>query len=179
RRSVGARAAGAAKGPEGWAQADNLGRYFGPSLKGSADLDWSDPEARHQFLAEIVTDARRLLREAGAALAGDAGGSVREAAALLAQLLLQDVVETPDGAGGVKAAIKEGTAPARIPSATDPEQRHGRKSKSKRFTGHKASVAVDVASQLIVDVAVLSGAAGDATGALEQVERVEETTGQE
>src|SRR3954447_1643661 len=35
-------------------------------------LDWSDPAARNQFLAEIVTDARRLLRLAGAARAGDA-----------------------------------------------------------------------------------------------------------
>jgi DDE family transposase len=175
---VRALAAAAAQVPEGWAQAHDLGRYFGPSLKGSADLDWSDPEARHQFLAEIVTDARRLLRLAGAALAGDAGGTVREAAALLEQLLLQDVVETSDGAGGMKAAIKAGTAPERIPSATDPEQRHGRKSKSKRFSGHKASVAVDVDSQLILDAEVLPGSAGDANEALAQVERVEATTGQ-
>src|SRR5437879_5350161 len=173
---VRALAALAAQEPEGWAQAHDLGRYFGPSLKGSADLDWSDPEARHQFLAEIVTDARRLLREAGAALAGDAGATVREAAALLAQLLLQDVVETPDGAGGMKAAIKAGTAPERIPSATDPEQRHGRKSKSKRFSGYKASVAVDVESQLILDADVLPGSAGDASEALLQAARAAQAT---
>jgi len=88
------------------------------------------------------------------------------------------VVETGDGAGGLKAAIQAGTAPERIPSATDPEQRHGRKSKSKRFTGHKASVAVDLDSQLILDAAVLPGAAGDATEALAHVERVEQSTGQ-
>src|SRR5262249_42277693 len=152
--------------------------YFGPSVKGSADLDWSDPAARHQFLAQIVTDARRLLRLAGAAGGDDGAPAGREAAALLEQLLLQDVVESREGEGRLQAAIKEGTAPERIPSATDPEQRHGRKSKSKRFTGHKASVAVDLDSQLILDAAVLPGAAGDATGALEQVERVEVTTGQ-
>ena len=168
----------APQSPESWAQEHDLGRYFGPSVKGSADLDWSEPAARNQFLAEIVTDARRLLRLAGAALGEDAAKTAREAAALLEQLLLQDVVETRDGEGGLKTAIREGTAPERIPSATDPEQRHGRKSKSKRFTGHKASVAVDVDSQLIVDAAVLSGAAGDATAALAQVERVEQTTGQ-
>src|SRR5207237_1846677 len=122
--------------------------------------------------------ARRWLREGGAALAGDAGGTVRKAAALLAQLLLQDVVETPDGAGGMKAAIKAGTAPERIPSATDPEQRHGRKSKSKRFSGYKASVAVDVESQLILDADVLPGSAGDASEALAEVERGEDAGGQ-
>jgi hypothetical protein len=175
---VHALAAAVGQEPETWAQACDLGRYFGSSVKGSADLDWADPEARNQFLAEIVTDARRLLRLAGPALAGDQAGAVREGAALLAQLLLQDVVETPDGADGRKAAIKEGTAPERIPSATDPEQRHGRKSQSKRFTGHKASVAVDVESQLILDANVLAGSAGDASEALPQVERVEATTGQ-
>src|SRR3989441_1567963 len=175
---VRALAAAVGQEPETWAQAHDLGRYFSPSVKGSADLDWSDPEARNQFLAELVTDARRLLRLAGAALAGGDGATVREAAALLEQLLLQDVVETPDGAGGVKAAIQEGDAPQRIPSATDPEQRHGRKSQSKRFTGHKASVAVDVESQLILDADVLPGSAGDASEALAQVERVEATTGQ-
>ena len=175
---VRALAAAAGQAPERWAQEQDLGRYFGPSVKGSADLDWSDPAARNQFLAEIVTDARRLLRLVESVPAGEAGAAVREAAALLSQLLLQDVVERPDGAGGVKAAIKPGTAPERIPSASDPEQRHGRKSQSKRFTGHKASVAVDVESQLILDAAVLPGSAGDASEALAQVERVEATTGQ-
>jgi hypothetical protein len=172
------RALAAGQSPEHWAQAHDLGRYFGPSLKCSADLDWSDPAARNQFLAEIVSDARRLLRRAGAALGAAETPAVREAAALLEQLLLQDVVETEDGSGGRQAAIKEGTAPERVPSATDPEQRHGRKSKSKRFTGHKASIAVDLDSQLILNAQVLSGAAGDATGALAQVEQVEQTTGQ-
>jgi hypothetical protein len=172
------RALAAEQSPENWAQAHDLGRYFGPSVKGSAALDWSDPSARNEFLTEIVTDARRLLRRAGTAL-GEAGSpAVREAAALLEQLLLQDVVESDAGAGGVKAQIKAGTAPERIPSATDPEQRHGRKSKSKRFTGHKASVAVDLDSQLILAAGVLSGSAGDATEALAQVEQVEQATGQ-
>ena len=175
---VRALAAAVGQEPEAWAQEHDLGRYFAASVKGSADLDWSDPEARNQFLAEIVADARRLLRRAGAALTGDGAPAVREAAALLEQLLLQDVVESEDEDGGLKAAIKQGTAPDRIPSATDPEQRHGRKSQSKRFTGHKASVAVDVETQLILDADVLPGSAGDASEALAQVERVEATTGQ-
>jgi predicted Zn-dependent protease len=39
--------------------------------------------------------------------------------------------------------------------------RHGRKSASKRFNGHKAAVAVDLESQLIAGVEVLAGNAGD------------------
>src|SRR5215210_180416 len=40
--------------PAVWAQENDLGRYFGPSVKGSADQDWSDPAARNEFLAAIV-----------------------------------------------------------------------------------------------------------------------------
>ena len=178
---VRALAASGASAPEAWAKEHDLGRYFGSSLKGSADLDWSDPEARSQFLTEIVTDARRLLRLAGEAAAGlppEKAAQVREGAELLEQLLLQDVVETTEEDGKPKAAVREGTAKGRIPSATDPEVRHGRKSKSKRFDGHKAAVATDLESQIIVDAEVLAGDAPDAAGVLEQVKRVEEATGQ-
>src|SRR5918911_1626853 len=44
--------------------AEELGctRYVqGPSLKGQADVDWADPEARQRFLAEIVGDAEQVL----------------------------------------------------------------------------------------------------------------------
>jgi len=164
--------------PEVWAATHDFSRYFGESLKGSADLDWSDPAARTQFLAEIVTDARRLLRLAGEALDGEGDVALREGAQLLEQLLLQDVVETPTGAGGTPARLRQGTTPGRTPSATDPEQRHGRKSSSQRFNGHKGAIATDRASQIILDADVLAGSANDALGALEQVERVEENTGQ-
>jgi hypothetical protein len=167
----------AGQAPAVWAQENDLGRYLSASLKGSTAIDWSDGEGRQQFLAAIVTDARRLLRLAGAALGSEGAPAVREAATLLTQLLLQDVVETPRADGELKAQVKAGTAKERIPSATDPEQRHGRKSKSKRFTGHKAAVAVDRESQIIVDAEVLAGSDPDATGVLAQVERVEENTG--
>jgi hypothetical protein len=166
--------------PDDWARNHALRRYFDGSVKGSADLDWADPEAKSVFLTEIVADAHRLLRLAGAllpALPQTAQAGVREAAALLEQLLLQDVVETP-GPGGGKAAIRAGTAPGRVPSATDPDQRHGRKSKSKRFTGHKTTAATDIPSQIVVDADVLAGDAPDATALKAQVERVEENTGQ-
>jgi hypothetical protein len=170
--------------PEDWARRHDLRRYFDGSVKGGADLDWSDPAARQAFLGEIVTDARRLLRLTESRLPhlpGPAREAVRAAAVLLEQLLLQDVVETPRGngpAGTPTAAIQAGTTPGRVPSATDPDQRHGRKSKSKRFTGHKASVAVDVESQLIVAATVLAGDAPDATDLLAQVQQVEANTGQ-
>ncbi len=104
---------------------------------------------------------------------------VIEACGLLEQLLLQDVTwEEPKPGEPLRAEMKEGTAPNRVPSATDPEQRHGHKSQSQRFTGPKVSVVVDRGGQLILDCEVLPGNAGDAAGVLEAVERVEQATGQ-
>ena len=51
--------------------------------------------------------------------------------------------------------------------------RHGRKSKAKRFDGHKAAVAVDTESQLITAAAVLPGNAPDNEQALDLVKESE------
>ena len=88
-----------------------------------------------------------------------------EASELLGQLLLQDVECT-----------EEGVSRDRIVSVHDPQMRHGHKSSSKRFDGHKMSVAVDTDSQVITAVDVLPGNASDNVGALELVERSEEGT---
>ena len=140
-----------------------LERLGAPSVKGNADIDWSDEEARKTFLSGLVGDARKLMAAADGSVP-----QVKAAAHLLEQLLLQDIEEHPGG-----ASIKKGTAKGRIPSATDPQQRHGRKSAKKRFTGSKASIAADIETGLILAVDVISGDSGDATGALDLVEQAE------
>ena len=152
---------------EQWLIGHNLGEYVEPSIKGTADIDWSDDEAKNEFLTKIVADARHLLAQVDGADA-----SVKEAAHLLEQLLLQDVSVT-DGPDGPKATIIEGKAPGRIPSVTDPSQRHGRKSKQHRFTGHKASIAVDIDTGLIVAADVLAGDAPDDTRLMQLIEQAE------
>ena len=62
-------------------------------------------------------------------------------------------------------------------SVHDPEMRHGHKSSSRRFDGHKAPIVVDTDSQLITAVEVLPGNAPDNLGALELVEASEANTG--
>lgn len=171
--------------PEEWAREYDLGRYFGSSLKAEAGIDWDDPEARQAFLEGVVADADRLLlvaREAMEELPADGPerGRLHDAAALLERLLLQDIERREDG-----ARLKQGVSPDRVVSVYDPEMRHGRKSASKRFDGHKAAVAVDPESQLLTAVDVLAGNAPDHERALELVEqaevnaeaRVEETVG--
>jgi hypothetical protein len=148
-----------------------LARYTHASLKGSTDLDWADPQEKDAFLTQIVAEARHLLT-----LAGGTDANVRAAATLLEALLLQDVQETPQPDGAPTATVKTGTTPGRRPSATDPDVRHGRKSASKTFTGHKASVACDIDSQLVVAVAVLGGDAPDNTDALALVQQAATNT---
>jgi transposase len=162
----------------GWAEAHGYGRYVGQtSLKGTAEIDWSDAEQRRRFLGEIVADADRLLEQARAARTDLAAGSAAEtalleAAGLLRRLLVQDVERSADG-----PAIKEGVAKDRVVSVHDPELRHGRKSASKRFDGHKAAIVVDTEEPIITAVAVLAGNAPDAEGALALVEQTEANTG--
>src|SRR5579884_28114 len=136
--------------PADYAAAHGLTRYFGSSLKGEAAIDWDDPQARQTFLQQIVADADRLVDEARAILADlpsddPQHASVVEAAGVLSQVLLQDVERRAEG-----AVLHEGVSPDRVVSVHDPEMRHGRKSASKRFDGHKDVIAVDPDSQLIL-----------------------------
>ena len=94
------------------------------------------------------------------------------AAELLGQLLLQDVERTDDGVN-----LKDGVSQDRMMSVHDPEMRHGRKSSSRRFDGHKAAIVVDTGSQLITAVEILPGNAPDNLGSLELVEQREANTG--
>jgi hypothetical protein len=161
-----------------WAAKHDLSRYFASSIKGTAEIDWSDKEAREAFLTGIVADARRLLQVAKRAVSdrgvdSEIGRLISRAAELLCALLLQDVKEKPDG----KAEIHQGVAKDRIVSVTDPEMRHGRKSCQQRFDGHKASVAADAETGLITDVDILPGNAHDSQNVVELVERSEEAVG--
>ena len=165
------------KRPKDWAGGHGLNLYFGSSVKGEAAIDWDDIKERRSLLGRIVTDADRVLemaRQAQGRFPKDSPyrKSIVEAAELLGQLLLQDVERTEDG-----PVLKEGVSKDRIPSVHDPEMRHGHKSSSNRFDGHKAAVAVDTDSQLITAAAMLPGNASDNTGALELVNESEENSG--
>ena len=166
-----------------WAKSPGYHRYLGSSVKGEAAIDWSDKRARTALLAEIVADADRLLelsRQAQGELAED--GAERQqivaGAELLGQLPLQDIErKSGDGDGDDGVSLKDGVSRDRMMSVHDPEMRHGHKSSSRRFDGHKAAIVVDTDSQLITAVEVLPGNAPDNLGALKLVEASEANTG--
>ena len=154
-----------------WADTQDLHRYFGSSLKGEAAIDWNDKAQRDQLLTQIVEDGRRLLSLAEQARHEhpEHDEAIQADAALLERLIRQDVEEKPGGG----CQVKQGTEKDRLISVHDPEMRHGRKSASKTFNGHKAAVAVDMESQLICGVEVLAANAGDQEKALELVHQAE------
>ena len=166
-----------------WAQAQGYQRYLASSIKGEAAIDWSDKGARQTLLAQVVVDAERLLELARQAQE-DLGENSAErqqivaAAELLAQLLLQDIErQSDDYAGGAGVSLRGGVSKDRMVSVHDPEMRHGHKSSSRRFDGHKAAIVVDTDTQLITAVDVLPGNAPDNLGALELVEQSETNAG--
>jgi len=162
---------------ESWLGEHALGRYAAPSIKGTAGVVWDDGASREAFLSGLVADGERLLEvtrgvRAGLEAESEADQRLASKGQLLHTLLWQDVEATERG-----CRIREGTAKDRVPSAHDPEQRHGHKSHGKIFTGHKAAIAVEAESQLIVAAEVVAGNASDGESAASLVEASEANTG--
>ena len=87
-------------------------------------------------------------------------------------MLLQDIERTDDGAN-----LKDGVSKDRMMSVHDPEMRHGHKSSSRLFDGHKVAIVVNTGTQLITAVEILPGNAPDNSGSLELVEASEANAG--
>ena len=136
------------------------------------DMDWQDPAMRKEHLGDLVDLAAEVLATAANDTSAMADAEVAEAARLLAEVVLQDVVDTGQG-----PEIRDGVARDRVVSHSDPEMRHGRKSASRRFDGHKLDVMIDEDSELVLGVEVRAGNAGDGEGAAPLLEKVQATDG--
>lgn len=139
--------------------------FLGPK----PDIDWQDPAARKAHLGELVAAARMLVAETGAI--EDPGFA--EAAGMLAQVVAQDTED--DEAGNPK--VRTGVARDRVISVSDTEMRHGRKSASRKFDGHKMDVMTDEQTELVLGVEIRSGNAGDGEGAAPLLARVQAIEG--
>ncbi len=144
------------------AAGDRLGaeaaRAVEPFCGAKPDIDWGDPVARKAHLGELVAAGRALLAEVD----DIDDPTVAEPAALLVQVIGNDVEEDDDAT----PRIRQGVAADRTISHSDPEMRHGRKSASRRFDGHKMDVIADEDSELVLGVDVRAGNASDGEGAV-------------
>jgi len=121
------------------------------SVKAALDIDWDDEEAQHEALNRLVAQVERLDAWVSKRAKKHAEKSpLKDALDLLHRVVKQDTEPDPGGGGGVR--IVEGVAPDRIISISDPEMRHGRKSRSVRIDGYKRHITV--ANGLILSTAV-------------------------
>jgi hypothetical protein len=119
------------------------------STKAALDCDWSDPEQRSDALVALVAqlDSLHAWLEYTQLAANDIIAPYVEA---VEQVLAQDTEQDEQGC----IRIIRGVAEDRRVSIEDPQMRHGRKSKSKRFNGYKQHVATDLDTALILACAV-------------------------
>jgi hypothetical protein len=141
----------------------------GDSIKASLDIDWDDDDAKTAGLQALLGQVDKLEQWIARRAADKTEAPpLKEPLLLLRKLVAQDI--EPDPNGGRK--IKEEVAKNRIISISDPEMRHGRKSKTKLFNGYKRHISV--VHDLILSTAVVPAniQEHEATPAL--IERVEE-----
>ena len=122
-----------------------------PSLKAALDIDWGDPAAQADALARLLAEVDRVEAWVAAHVPVAEAPSVEAALTALRRVLAQDL--EPDPTTGQRR-IRRGVAADRMPSLGDPEMRHGRKTRTKLFTGYKRHVIKLVDADLIVGAVV-------------------------
>jgi IS5 family transposase len=112
----------------------------GDSIKAALDIDWDDDDAKFEALQLLVSQAEAL--DAWVVKRAKEKAEVppiKGALDLLRSVVAQDLEPDPSGHG---QRIREGVAENRIVSISDPEMRHGRKSRSQVINGYKRHVTV-------------------------------------
>ena len=119
------------------------------SLKAALDIDWDDDTAQAAALARLLREVERVEQWVAAQPATtQATPALQAALTALRTVLTQDLEPDPTTDG---RRILRGVARGRQPSLGDPEMRHGRKSRSRPFTGYKRHVVKLCAPDLIVE----------------------------
>lgn len=126
---------------------------LGKSVKRALDVDWSESGQKARALQRLVKELDSMLAWLKAELPEHMDIlPLSRHIKTLEQIRRQDLEPDPGGGGGVR--IRKVVAEDRRVSIEDPEMRHGRKSKSKRFNGYKQHVATDLDKNLILACAV-------------------------
>jgi hypothetical protein len=121
------------------------------SIKAALDIDWDDDDAQHEALQHLLSQAAALDAWVCNHAKHEANvPPIKGPLELLRRVVAQDIEPDPSGHGH---RIRDGVAEDRIVSISDPEMRHGRKSRSQLFNGYKRHIAV--AHGFILSTAVL------------------------
>ncbi len=128
-----------------------------PFCGAKPDIDWQDPEVRKARLGELVAVGRALLAEVATIDTSPCANPPSCWARSSTKTSLYDDDDKPE--------IRQGVAADRVISHSDPEMRHGGKSASRRFDGHKMDVVSDEDSEMVLAVDLRADNAADGEGA--------------
>jgi hypothetical protein len=121
------------------------------SIKAGLDVDWDDDDAYAAALERLLHQVDSLERWVAKRASREAEvPPLKDNLEMLRKLVAQDI--EPDPSDGTRR-IKQEVAKERIISISDPEMRHGRKSKTRLFNGYKRHIAIT--NNLIVATAVV------------------------
>ena len=122
------------------------------SQPGKPPIDWDDPVAQQNLMADLVNDALAVLAELTGDNVPEREDQAADALGLLALIAGQDVEpgEGSDGSDG-RWRIARKVAGDRVISTVDPQIRHTRKSKSVRKDGYRGHLAAEPETGLITD----------------------------
>jgi hypothetical protein len=126
-------------------------------------IDWESADARQELLNDLVYDAVSVLRAGLHFEDVELQGLLEQ----LARLVGQDVEVSEDGTG----KLIDGVCADRQVSVVDPEMRHGRKSKSRKFNGYKGTVTADATSGVITAVHVMAANEHDSAAVVPIIEQ--------
>lgn len=149
---------------------------IGKSTKGALGIDWRDEQERadglNRLAGDVIRCVERVQKSVESARVGLRASLLKQCQRLLC--VVRDDLES-DEKGRLVVASR--IAKNRLVSITDPEARHGRKSKKSVFKGFKLHVLGDIVSGLIASIAVTPGNFHDSKPAHRLIRRASELVG--
>lgn len=136
--------------PEEICKAAGIPLLLAPSIKAGLDINWSDARQKATAIDILERQVSSLQRWVGRNLDNYENEPLRPYIEAITVVKDQDLERSPTG----KSIIRRGVAADRRVSIEDPEMRHGRKSRSKRFDGYKEHIARDLDAPAIVACAI-------------------------
>lgn len=140
--------------PDDLAEEIDVALLLESSIKAALDVDWSNPKQKAQAMQRLLGAIDSLELFVREELADRAGKPpIADHLATIARLREQNIDPEPPEGGGSR--VRDGVAADRTISLSDPEMRHGRKSKSRTFNGYKSHLATDLDDDLVMACSVL------------------------
>jgi hypothetical protein len=124
--------------------------FSASSVKAVLDVDWREPQARSAALCALLGQFERLREWLETHFEPEQleGSPLSDQLKLVERIVDQDTEPDPDDPGS--ARIRQGVAADRRVSISDPDMRHGRKTRTKAFNGYKRHVVVDADVQGLI-----------------------------